>query len=186
MGTAKSRIDSSQIYEATMPSPNASLNCSQTKQELPFPTPEILRGSHSTRQTFNFLSTDSRKSCTMSISNHTPSESRTKSHLVESSHRLISTPNLHLEERSCLSITSLLRTLHLCLVCIVPSAGSTEHILSLFPREGFAFVVSLLEYVLVGASLAFESVYGFMRVSFSRRCRSSRGNGKDIAAGGAD
>jgi len=156
------------------------------KAKTSFPHPSQLEGMPFHLQALNFPSTDSHKSCTTSIRNHTPSESRTESHLVESSHRLISTSNLHLKECSCLSVASFLRTLHLCLVCIIPSSGSTEHIFFLFSCEGLAFVVPFLEDVLVGTSLTFESIYGFMRVTLSRRCRSSRGNGEDIAAGGAD
>ena len=90
------------------------------------------------------------------------SKSKVKSHLVESSHRLISTPNLHLEEGRFVPITSFFRALHLCLICIVPSSRSAEDIFSLFPCKDFPLVVSLLEDVLVGASLAFQTVYGFM------------------------
>jgi hypothetical protein len=114
------------------------------------------------------------------------SEPLFKTHLIKSSHRLISTPNLHLEECCFFPIASFLRTLHLRFLCIIPSSGSTKNIFSLLPREVLALVVSLLEYVLVGTSLAFEAVYGFMGVSVARGSGSSRGDCEDIAARGAD
>jgi hypothetical protein len=160
------------------------------KQNPPFPmSSNSLKASNSTFKALNFLSNDSHKSCTIVISiqqPHRTGESRSKSHLVESSHRLIGTPNLHLKECRSLPVTAFLRTLHLCLVCIIPSSRPAEHVLSLFPCEGLALVISFLEDVLVGASLTFESIYSFVRVSFSRSCRSSCRNGEDIAAGGAD
>jgi len=50
----------------------------------------------------------------------------------------------------------------------------------------FALEVSLLKDVLVGTSLAFEAVYGFMGVPFARGSGSGRGDCEDIAAGGAE
>lgn len=109
-----------------------------------------------------------------------------KSYLVESSHRFISTSDLHLEKRCLLSITSFFRTLHLSLVCIVPSSRPSDDVLFLLPREGFALIESLLDDKLVWACLAFESIYRIGGLSLTTCSGSGRRDCEDIAAGGAD
>jgi len=102
--------------------------------------------------------------------------------LIEGGHRLISTTNLHLEESSFLSITSILRTLRLSLLCIVPSTRSTEDILNLLLLEHATLVVTLVEDVLVGTCAAFETVGRVWIFGGYGRWRDC----EDIAARGAD
>jgi len=80
--------------------------------------------------------------------------------LVETRHRFIRTPDLHLIERSLIPITSILRTLNLCLVGIVPSALPTKDVLPLLAHVRLTLEVLTLEQELVGAGLTFEAVNG--------------------------
>lgn len=79
-------------------------------------------------------------------------------HLVETRHRLISTANLDLKESGLVSITALLRTLDGGLVGIVPGAGATEHVFSLFARELSPAEHGCRYQVLIGTGSAFEAI----------------------------
>ena len=162
-------------------SPYAPLNRNQIKAQW-----SISPQSHkSTQSHLSSLSTDFHKSYTIFISTCS-STAKIKSHLVESSHRFISTSNLYLEKRRLLPITSLFRTLHLSLVGIVPSSRSSEDVLSLLPRKGFALVESLLDDKLIRACLAFESIYRFGGISLATCGGSRRRYCEDVTAGGAN
>ena len=93
---------------------------------------------------------------------HSPisQQGRARTHLVETRHRFIRTPDLHLIERSLIPITSILRTLNLCLVGIVPIALPTKDVLPLLAHVRLTLEVLTLEQELVGAGLTFEAVNG--------------------------
>ena len=172
------------FYEVFMSPSDASLNCNQIKHKNPStPAPKTIQ---SYLPGFQFSLHRFPQVIHYAYQHGSTPEPLFKTHLIKSSHRLISTPNLHLEECCFFPVASFLRTLHLRFLCIIPSSGSTKNIFSLLPREVLALVVSLLEYVLVGTSLAFEAIYGFMGVSVARGSGSSRGDCEDIAARGAD
>jgi hypothetical protein len=155
------------LYKVFIPLPDASLNYSQIKHKDPFiPVPKATQ-SDLPRFQFSLHRFPQVMHC---FRQHAflSSEPMFNTYLVKTSHRLISTPNLHLKECCFFSIASLLRTLHLCFLCIVPSSRSAKDIFSLLPREMLALVVLLLQYVLVGTGLAFEAVYSFMGVPFPR------------------
>lgn len=117
-----------------------------------------------------------------SLPNHLPT------HLVKSRHRLIRTPNLHLEERRFLPITSLLWTLHLRLLRIIPRTRSTKNILSLLPHKCLSLEIAFLQDILVGTSLALQSVHHLLCVIVLAGGYLLGGGAdcEDVAAGGAD
>jgi hypothetical protein len=78
--------------------------------------------------------------------------------LIKARHRLISTPNLHLEERRLITIASLSRTLHPALLGVIPRSGTAENILTLFPLVHAPRVDGLGDCVLERAGSAFEAV----------------------------
>lgn len=82
-------------------------------------------------------------------------------YLVKARHRLIRTSDLDLEESGFVGIAAFSRTLYFGLLCIVPRAWPTEHILALGAGEGLALKVSLREKVLVWACPALESVLAY-------------------------
>jgi hypothetical protein len=82
-------------------------------------------------------------------------------YLVKARHRLVRTSDLNLEESGFVGIAAFPRTLYFGLLCIVPRAWSTEHILALGAGEGLALKVSLREEVLVWTCPALESVLAY-------------------------
>ncbi len=130
---------------------------------------------------FSYLSICFHTSCTIPISPILISTVR-NSHLIERSHRLISTSNLNLEERSQCPITAVLRTLNLHLVRVIPGPRSTKYIFPFLALVVLPLVEFLGEDVLVGASVAFEPVHqlAFLHLgSLFGGC--DRADGEDVA-----
>lgn len=109
----------------------------------------------------------------------------TKTHLIKPRHRLIRTPNLHLEERRLQAITLRLRTLHIGLLGIIPCALAAEDVFADRLGEGLALEVAFGDDEGVRAGMAFEAVVGFgVDVGGGRGV--GGGNSEDVGAGGAD
>lgn len=100
-----------------------------------------------------------------------------KGYLEETRHRLVCRPDLHLEERRLAAVAAFRRALHLGLLRIVPRAGTTKHILLLFPRKLAPAEKRCGNGVLVRAGAALEPVAARFRV---RRHR------QDVCAARAD
>lgn len=82
-----------------------------------------------------------------------------RTHLVESGHRLVCTPNLDLEEGGLIAVASLLRTLGPPLLGIVPRTRPPDDILALPPLKGPPRVDGPVRNpVLVRASQADEAI----------------------------
>jgi hypothetical protein len=117
-------------------------------------------------------------------SQYTPPTTVKRTHLVEAGHRLICTTNLHLKERRLITITSLLGTLHLGLIRIIPGTWSAKDIFSFLPDEILALKVPLGQDILVRACLALETIDEIRSPIAAGDV--SRRNGEDIAARGAN
>lgn len=147
--------------------------CLSTKPILT--TPSILSPSITTSHTLH----------TVSFSPQPPHSPIASTYLIKPRHRLIRTPNLHLKERRLITIASLLRTLHLRLIRIIPRARPSKNIFPLLSHIVLALVEALLEEVLVGAGLALHAVVGFGGAVVVVGDEGA-GYGEDVAAGGAD
>jgi hypothetical protein len=96
--------------------------------------------------------------------------------LVETRHGLIGTSNLHLEERSFVTITPICRTLHTTLLRIVPRTGTTKDVFLLFALEDASREDGLCNCVFKGTRAAFEAIGALV-------CER---DGEDVGALGAD
>lgn len=107
---------------------------------------------------FSSLSNGSHTSYTELISKHYFMLSDWEANLIKTSHRLISTTNLHLKESCLFSITTFLGTLHLSFISIIPSPGSSKYVLSFFAHKSFALIILFRDDILIGTGLTFQSV----------------------------
>jgi hypothetical protein len=89
------------------------------------------------------------KLASLHIDPDAPYPFQTATHLIETRHGLIRTPNLHLEERRLIAITPLPGALNLSLLRIIPCSGATEHIFPLLALYVLPVVDSLVEEELI-------------------------------------
>ena len=96
--------------------------------------------------------------------------------LAKRRHRLISTPNLDLEERGLITIATLSRALHPALLGIIPCSGTAEDIFTLLALVEASRVYRLGDCMLERTGAAFETVGAI----------EGEGDGKDVGAMGTD
>ena len=114
--------------------------------------------------------------------------SSSATYLVETGHRLIRRSDLHLEERSFHAVASVLRTLHLALLGVVPGLRSSKDILSLWAGECLALIEASGQDELVWTCAAFHAVLAreFRGGVAWRGAVWDFGDGEDVAAVWAD
>lgn len=100
----------------------------------------------------------------------------TRHTLEETRHRLISTSNLHLEERRLLAVASFVRALRLGLLRIVPGSRAAKDVLALLALKDSARKDGIGDGVFVRACAALEAVCAVER----------QGDGQDVCAVRAD
>jgi len=171
------------IYIHCLVFPNPFPKC-QKPQRLAEPPPLTLY-PHAT--TLLILSSSHYKSCTTDISTNPPNPTfSSATYLVKNSHRLISTPNLHLVPCSLPPFAVFPITLNVCLRCIIPLRWSAKDIIALHALKGFTLIIPLGENVLVRTGKTFEAVgfFGLVVLAFYRH--SGLGDCEYVGARGAD